>query len=508
MAAIDPVNGPEGHTGPWDWLRANEEKVRLVGYLSVMVGLGVPLASLLSRGYDSAATGTATGFLLETITGLGPGLVTLEAFMLGVLLSLVTLLTLDDKKYVQGILLWIGLVTLGVGFLVVGFYPRILLQVWGHAGYILAGVIAGLTLAVPRPVLRSALRFETPRQKEFRRAPRLLYALIAGTVILLYLEYHLTYPPVFSAETVGQATFGIRTNHLFVDTVAATGFVMTTRQFMQYEAQIDVAVFGHSGNGKSTYAYGSLTEYLNRVEPHVDVPPMNISQDLYELMGHAENAAVDIDAHGVPVGEWFIPNNLQGDIEEYVWTIRDGEIFPTNLRTRIVDYAGENFRAFVEALTGTPIDELSSGDPEVVRHLRELAESANTILLLVDVEALVDEDDTLDAHLYSDIIDEYAGQKEVYLVATKADLLDQRFRERTGRDPYDIGNIERYTEFVTDEVCRRSKVVRRFTNEIGADRVYPVYVRTIETDDRRRPVVTDDGDYQPFGYVQLLEALK
>jgi len=508
MATVDPVNGPEAHAGPWDWLRANEEKVRLVGYLSVMVGLGVPLASLLSRGYNSAATGTATGFLLDTITGLGPGLVTLEAFMLGVLLSLVTLLTLDDKKYVQGVLLWIGLTTVGVGFLVVGFYPKVFLQLWGHLGYVLTGVVAGLTLAVPHSVLHSALRFETPRQKEFRRAPRLLYALFAGTVALLYLEYHLVYPPVFSAETVRQAAFGIRTENLFIDTVAATGFIVTSRQFMQYEAQIDVAVFGHSGNGKSTYAYGSLTEYLNRVEPHVDVPPMNISQDLYELMGHAENAAVDVDAHGVPVGEWFIPNNLQGDIEEYVWTIRDGEIFPTNLKTRIVDYAGENFPAFVDALTGTPIDELNSGDSEVVRQLLDLAESANTILLLIDVEALIDENDSLDAHLYSDIIDEYAGQKEIHLVATKADVLDQRFRDRTGGDPYDIGDIERYTEFVTEEVCRRSKVVRRFTNEIGTNRIYPVYVRTIETDDGRRPVVTEDGDYQPFGYVQLLEALK
>jgi hypothetical protein len=348
-----------------------------------------------------------------------------------------------------------------------------------------------------------------PARKEFRRAPRLLFGAVVLATALLYFEYHLVYPPVFSTEPVREAAFSIRTEHLFIHTVAAAGFIATTRRFMQYDAQTQVAVFGERGTGKSTTAYGSLTGYLKRVARHLEVPPLDVSQDLYELVGYNENAAVDNDGPGPITGEWFIPNNEQNDIEEYEWTIREGHIFPKNVRISILDYAGENLKGFVEVISGTPLKEINVGNPDVIRALQKQAEEADSIVLLVDVEALRSSSAKLNASLYADIVAEYRDDKEIYFAATKADLYDAEFRQQTSLDIYDIGNLEQFTRFVTHEIMRESDVISGLMADSEADLVYPLYVRTVETAaGTRKPVVNEDGDLQPYGYVQLLDTIK
>ncbi len=509
MASSSPTVGSEPVAGPMEWLQSNQEQVRLLGYLAVMIGLGVPLATLVSRSHDSATQGTLTRFIVESVTGFGPGLVTLEAFGLGGILTLMLLLLFDDKKWAQGILLWIGLGTLTVGFWLSGFVPRIALQLWAHLGHVALGATAALLLVVPRTVWDSVLDLRIPRRREFRRAPKLIYIAVMGSVVLLYVEYHVVYPPVFSPGTIGEATVGVRLDNLFVDSVTAAGFIVVTRKFMQYEAKKTVAFFGKRNAGKSVLAYCAPTDYMNRVARYADVPPLEISQDLYELLGQGEEVLIEDDGSGPQTGEWFIDNNEQNDLEEFSWTIKDGKLFPKNLQIDIRDHAGENLPPFVKALSGVPIDELDRGNPEVIRALLEQVENADTIVLLIDVAALRDPGDSLDAHLYGEIISEYGASKEIVFAATKADLYDSEFRNETGLDPYNVGNFDRFRRFVTRKIQRESNVIATQMRDVGADAVHPVYVRTVEDENGDRvPVVTDDGDLQPFGHVELQERLK
>lgn len=476
--------------GITEFIRDNWEKTKLLGYFVGILILAVPLANMLGGAWEQAILSKA-GLRLWLLTGVEG--TALPVFLFGIFLGFLILMAIDPKKRWQAMLL-----LLGTGIALLGlqaqnlFLPNI--NVIGNAAWF----IGGLALAVVFGGGRKLVVEQTVEAFEFRRASQSILVILTLIVVVSLLEYHVQYPDFIQVSQAGVEITAVQSPSIGVDTanlpthLAVSGlFVVTLKRFVQYDAEESFFVLGPPASGKSLFLIGSYLEALDSRPDDGGSTPMKPSQDLMEMVEMLDRQEQ----------QWIVEATGRGELNELDFQYVHGSVFPTNIQLSGLDYAGEYLARLPDAIAGSVGD-----DEEMDTTLQRLAggvQSAETLVLLLDMERFVN-NEPLDISEYFSIL-QASGNKNVLLVATKADVLADKFRDERGLEPY--RHFEDFQAYVNSRL-RESEQVDSLVREIGGETIHPVYYQTRENEAGDRvPMRDQDGSVMTVGFDVLLQEL-
>lgn len=471
-------------------LTRNNEKVLLGVYFVIMLAFALPLSQMLQNGWKE---GNVVRALFGIRRYVGVSMSEVSVFFFGLFTGFLLLMLVDRKKRVQGVLLLaaalVGSITLA--------QANFLIDNIGAATVpsILGGVLAGLVLGGGRKFLN----WDTVNKMEFRRATKGLYYVLLIVIVFAFLERHIQYPHVFRVTADGvtlrdtyELTFGVATDGLMSNLLVSGVFVVTLRQFVQYDAEKTFFVLGPPGSGKSMFMVSCYLAARDKLGKGGDSAPLEPTEELMSMVGGLDDNA----------RTWPVDATSAETEAELALTYAQGSVFPKNLRLESVDYAGEQLRRLPDA-----IEDLGTSREEehgmTTRRLAERVQAADTLVFAIDVERFKN-GDSMDASEYFSILQQTSAVKTM-VVATKADLLADDFREQEKLEFH--RDYEQFKEFVNREL-QTNEQVKALMTESTARTIYPVGVQTTENENGEVvPMVSDRGSLETHGYKEFLEAM-
>lgn len=470
-----------------------QEQLKLVLYFVIITGTAGALFPTLGLGWQESS------FIRPLIIGLtvisGIGFESFAVVCFGGFLGILVLITLDEKKRWQGILLWIGTVVAVIALSSIGLLiPN--LDLLTNIPFLLAGVGLGMLAGGGRQ-LGDILG--TGGGVEFRRASVIFLYLTSALVILGLLEYHVVYPNLLEVSgglivlnIPTQPSVSIETAGLLENALTGVVFLATLNRFVQYDAETQFFVLGPPNSGKSLFLVGAYLSALEMMHDRHEGTSPEATSDLMDLVGDLDTA--DPDAG------WSISSTGQDETRNLEFRYVNGRVFPMNVQVSSLDYAGEFLRDLPDALTAN-LDEI---DNPTLQRLAAEVQQADTLILLVDCEAF-DEGEKLGIEPYFDIL-QAIGDKEVRLVATKADVLGENFRDQRALEPHNY--FDEFVDYVNQQLTEYNQQVRTLVQSIDNGRIHPVYYQTkVNENGERVPMRDQKGNVLRNGFRQLLEKL-
>jgi len=472
-----------------EWVGDNREKAMLFGYFALILGLSLPVAGMVTRGYEQANL-VQSLLRLRYLASITLTQVSVAAF--GLFIGLLVLMSIDRKKRVQAVLLWIGVVAALVVITSQGLGPGL-----GDAAasslWFMAGVLAGLLVGGGTALIN----FDTLRTLEFRRASEGVYVLLFLVTSLTFLELHVVYPSIFNVTPGGIAiasndglNFGLNQDGLLKNAVLTGAFLFVVNRFIQYDADKDFFIIGPKASGKSLFLAGAFQEANQRAKSGDNATPLNPSADLMEMMDE-----FDRQRNG-----WMIEATGRGELNSLEFQFVHGSVFPTNITLAGADYAGEYLERLPDALSGAISDEDMD---TTLERLKEGVERADTLVIMIDCERFI-KNEPLEISPYFSIL-QAAGDKNALLVATKADHLAAEFEEENRLEPHQY--YEEFTDYVNQRL-RQNQNINGLVTQVGEVRIHPVYYQTKEDEQGNVvPMRDEQGNALTVGFERLLEKL-
>lgn len=476
--------------GPLSLLEDHREKFLLVLYAVAILVFASLLAPMLGQAWQRAGL---TNTLFRTRLLIGLSLEVLAIILVGLFFGLLTLMVIDTKKRFQGALLLIGGI---VGLLSLSSMGLLLpnVDLFANVHYLLGGFALGVFIGGGRTLLE----FNSGGPLEFRQASVAVYYLLAAMMVIGFVEYHLQYPVPIGITQSGvnlktiSLDFGVAggTGELITNSVLVFGFVATTRRFVQYDAKHDFFVLGPKASGKSLFLVGAYLEALERFSQNDSETPLNPSQDLMKLVG-----ALNRKGDG-----WFVEATRTQELEDLRFQYVHGNVFPQNVKVSSLDYAGEWLEDIPDALLGTQdLDEM----PSTLSRVADGVRGADTLILLLDTTRWVN-GEQLDIEPYFDIV-QATDNKNIILVATKADTLAEQFREERGLDAQQY--FEDFKQYVNDSLTSDQTVQSLFAQTGGSTEIHPVYYQTKVDENGERVPMRSNGTVTTVGFDELLDMI-
>jgi hypothetical protein len=472
-------------------VQENREKVQLVLYLAVIVVFAGLLSPMLGEAWQRGGLPRRLFYALDTF---GFGLEAAATFLMGLFFGSLLLMIYDSKKRLQGVLLFggslLGIVLLSSQGLLL---PNI--DLGSTVSWLVLGLLVGVVLGGGRQLLSA----RGEQAVELRRASKTVFYMLTLLVVVGFLEYHLSYPvPIqFTPDgplvtTDATRSFGINgdVQRIAFNAALVTGFVVVTKRFVQYDARKDFLVLGPPASGKSLLLVGAYLEALERYSGDDEATtPLNPSQDLMNLVGQ-----LDRQQDG-----WFLSATRQPELEVLNFQYVYGSVFPMNIQLSGLDYAGEWLEEIPDVMLGTR-DE--SEMPTTLARVHEAVERADTLLLLIDCERYVN-DESLEIEPYFEIL-QAADSKDITLVASKADVLAERFREEKGLNAEQY--YEDFKQFTNDRL-RTNQTIQSLVAQSAGTEIHPVFYQTRINDEGERVPMRNSGSVATVGFDELLERL-
>jgi GTPase SAR1 family protein len=483
----------------------NRERILLVVRFALVVVFGGVIGFMLARAWVPRSA--AYSFVYNDVASLfdfGPGLA-IEKFsssMIGLYVGILSVFTLDWRKRVQGMLLFVGtaialLVMARFGVLLPNIQPTII-----NGVFFLGGLFAAFVTQFGE--LQRQLSRRTPLDElEFDRAIIGVFALFAVIPLL----------GLFQSLAVG-------TSITLLDVPFTAAFVYTLFGFISYDSTINTAILGPQSSGKTMMILGLFQRFTER-----DDTPVRPTSALSNLADRTDR---------MRQGDDFPATHTIGADNEIGFYFQVGELFPMQARFSTLDHAGELIDDIAAAVeNGAPIrtrlaliiywiqDRLPSQEltSQVRRELfYQHVRTASMVVLVVDVQRLIEGDEP-----YLDELQTIAGElnernANIRVVATKCDLLMDSFtnQSRVINDPeqdevlYADGDTgyTSFSEWVTNTLTGQSIQVKNLMKETDDDIIYPVWFRTVEEDGARIPDLDENDNLQPAGFDVLVDELE
>jgi hypothetical protein len=474
-----------------DAVRENREKVQLVGYLGAIVVFAGLLAPMLGEAWQRAGVPRRLFYALDTF---GFGLEAAATLLMGLFFGSLLLMMYDTKKRLQGVLLFSGSL---IGLLLLSSQGLLLPNI--DFGQTISWLVVGVVLGVAQGGGRQLLESRGSQAVELRRASRTVYYMLSLIVVVGFVEYHLSYPvPVEFTPSGTLVVTGFNSplavnggpQQIAFNAALVAGFVLVTKRFVQYDAQKDFLVLGPKASGKSLLLVGAYLEALERFSGGEDATtPLNPSQDLMNLVGQ-----LDRKQEG-----WFVSATRQPELETLRFQYVHGSVFPLNIQLSGLDYAGEWLEEIPDVMLGAKD---RSEIPTTLARVHDAVERADTLILLIDCERYAN-DESLDVEPYFEIL-QANDDKNVILVASKADVLAERFREEKGLNAEQY--FEDFREFVNERLKSNQTVQSLIAQSAGTE-IHPVYYQTRINDEGERVPMRNSGSVATVGFDALLERL-
>jgi len=140
--------------------------------------------------------------------------------------------------------------------------------------------------------------------------------------------------------------------------------------------------------------------------------------------------------------------------------------------------------------------------PTTLARVHEAVAKADTLLLLIDCERYAN-DESLDIEPYFEIL-QAADDKDVILVASKADVLAERFREEKGLNAEQY--FDDFKQFTNDRL-RTNQTIQSLVAQSAGTEIHPVFYQTRRNDEGERVPMRNSGSVATVGFDELLERL-
>jgi hypothetical protein len=483
---------------PDELLQRHGEKIKLIGYFVLIIVLSWPITNMLTEAwgvtYDQRGLSNAIiRFIRFGILGplISDSHQTLTSSVLGLYIGLLSLMTVDRKKRWQAFLMWVGTILALVALQFSGLVlPQ--LDIVEQGPTFLGGVVLGLVLGGGRKLS------DIPRGEfsEFRRASQALFILMVGFVVIGFIELHVQYPGVFvpsdnptNYEIIAQ-DYAINANGVVFDGAVSAAFIITLRQFVQYDTNRNFFIVGPRASGKSLALIGMYLQVLQQTRENQDNTPLEPSQDLMSMIEGLDRQESD----------WIVEATGRGEIKYLQFQYVYGDVFPRNIKVSALDYAGEYLTLLPDAISGTIDEEDIDG---ALEQLIAGVESADTLLFTLDVERFVN-GEPLDISEYFSILQE-VGNENIIIMATKADVITEEFAEEQGLEAH--RNYEEFTKYVNNRL-RRSENIDTLVAESGGAKIHPVYYQTkVKENGDRVPIRDEQGSVMTVGFDEMLDIM-
>ncbi|ESP86809.1 hypothetical protein [Candidatus Halobonum tyrrellensis] len=475
-------------SGPVRFVMRNREKFLLVGYAIAILIFASLLSPMLGQAWQRAEL---TRALFQTRLLIGLSLEIIAVVLVSLFFGLLGLMILDTKKRFQGVLLFVGSI---VGLLALSSMGLLLpnIDLFGNIQWVAAGLVVGGVVGGGRSILD--VNSNGPR--EFRSASRAVYFLLSALMVVGFLEYHLEYPfplEIARNEVVMEpvaSEFAVvgESSELLMNAVLVGAFIVTTKRFVQYDAERDFFVLGPTGSGKSLFLVGAYLEALERFTQDDSETPLNPSQDLINLVG-----ALDRQGDG-----WFVEATRAQELEDLHFQYVHGNVFPKNVEVSSLDYAGEWLEDIPDIIMGT---EDADDPPNTLKRVADNVRQADTLILLIDSNRWLD-DEPLEIEPYFDIV-QATEEKNVILIATKADVLAEQFRSERGLDAQQY--FPDFKEYVNEQLGTNQTVQSLLAQAGSASEIHPVYYQTTVDDSGERVPMRANGTVTTVGFDELLD---
>lgn len=470
-------------------LQNNREKIELgVAFVGIIV-LSALLAPMLANAWQSAGISKSL-FELRELAGLG--LDAISVLALGLFLGLLVLMTLDPKKRIQALLLWFGLVVALPGLWSQGLFTPGRLNIVQNILYLIGGIVAGIVLGGGEELFEAS----SFNSVEFRRASKGIYVILVAVIVVAWFEFHFTYPTPFHVQdgslVVGpfDSSVGIVTDGIIQNTLLAGAFVFAVNRFVQYDSERQFLVLGPKGSGKSLFMVGAFLEALDQYdEGNKNQTTMDPSSDLMSLV-----SKLDRDDEG-----WFLDATRTQELEELEFQYVHGSVFPKNMKLEGIDYAGEHLEDIPDVVTDAVERE---AQPTTLLRVSDAVENADTLILLIDCDRFVNNDE-LETEPYFSIL-QATDSKDVILVATKADVLAEQFREERGLDAQMY--YDDFKQYVNQQLTNNQNIKTLVAQAGGVD-IHPVYYQTTKNERGERVPMRNGGSVTTVGFDRLLDIL-
>lgn len=475
-----------------DYFQENREKIRLFAYFVLVLVLVLPLSEMVGAAWNEAVISRQ---IVRLRLFVGASHQEVSASLFGLYLGLLVLMSIDPKKRWQAFLLWIvtGLILVTLQTFGNLLPMNLLDQIPILGGGLLFGLLIGGGTKV--------FELRNLRVLEFRTASLMIYLLLSGITAISFLELHFEYPRFFFvAVENGAATvifptietyeFGINQDGIIRDAAISVLFIVTLRQFVQYDAEKRFFILGPRASGKSLFLIGAFKQALERSREEDTSSPLKPSQDLASL----------VEALDRQDSEWIVEATGRGELKHLRFQYVYGSVFPINVQISVFDYAGEYLHRIPDGLTGAinpeEMDETLQGLVEGVRR-------SDTLILVIDMERFKS-NEPLDIQEYFSILQE-TENKGVIIVATKCDVLLEDFEEAQDIDAH--LNFNEFQEYITDRL-RESENVDALLQETGQQEIHPVYYQTKVTENGYRiPMRDESGSVMPVGFDEFLDKI-
>jgi hypothetical protein len=379
---------------------------------------------------------------------------------------------------------------------------------------------------------------------EFRRATALIFWFVALLTTVAFLERHIVYqnPLAGLADTnaASQAaagvSLGLSGNGILANLVASTAFVGATYMFTTYEAETNVVWLGVQRAGKTFTNSAMYLAARDQAESaNISLNPSGPLSRLHTSMMAASD--------GWGNGEYVGPT-LKSEYHLHSFRDRAGNLFKKYINFNAVDYAGEyvddklvehieryapnsvfSLEYLVvkyEAFRGLPQPaEKADGlkPEEMYEMLAKQIIHSDKLVIVVDSGSLVPQvpygqDDysaqqDLDEYLNTYVqvlrhLDESVlADKEVVLVATKADYLYQLYRHTDTALPFFS-----WVNFHLLESEEGREKLGPLLDQAQVDQVYPVYYKLDHEASMEEGEPVPDRPLEVHGNTQLLNRLK
>lgn len=390
-------------------------------------------------------------------------------------------------------MLWLGTTSGLVALLTVDlFIPNI--NFVANAIWVISGLLVGVIIGGGR----QALQVRTAQSLEFRKAAQLIFFIISVIIIIGLIEYHVSFPELIavSGNNVSIASvspnISFNSDGAFLNFLLAGVFIATLNRFVEYDASKSYFALGPKESGKSLFLVGMYLAALNEAESRVSDAPLNPSSDLMNLVSNLDSGSQE--------SGWDIGATDATDVNSLHFNYISGKIFPKNISLFGLDYAGEYLSDLPSALVSPPRDI----DNTTLKILKNEIEITDTLILVLDAERYSN-GESLEIEPYFDIL-KSLSDKNVMLVATKADILAEEFKKDRGLEAYQYFN--EFREYVNQEFTEGNQNIRTLVQDTSGTEIQPVYYQTRVTDNGERVPMRDSrGNVNIVGFDELLEEM-
>lgn len=413
----------------------------------------------------------------------------ISMLLIGVYMGVLILFTYDERKRVQGVIVWLGTV-IGIGFLTVEgiLLPNItVFDPFNWLGF-------AIGLAVPTLLERKNLKdifwddsTERSDENTFSIAAVSLFGLLSSIIFGCLVQN-------FLAGTLRPV----------IDVSVSTATVYFVFGFIKYSSQSKIAVIGPRESGKSLLLLGLYLSYRDK----------NVASNAEGYMNELISQADEI----TPGDDFPIANTYE--LEKLWFTVSTGELFPKRLKISATDHTGELLTKLGENLADPysikdrykilqskyrKLNPLKSFNPSGRRNyllFENQVRTADVVLLLVDVQRLQSDEVGYIESLRTVGKRAKTNGATVMVVATKCDRLIDDF-SRVADNPLDQGLEEEFKHSTEERLQTGYASVAELCETVGAEHVFPVYYETIRDGDQYRPDLSDHESLQYQGMGEL-----